>query len=180
MEKTRFDDTLLDAMFEERAWKDLSGSFAWTETLLEKYRGKLDWERVTANTEIHWTPSMLERFKHLIDWKEMSRTSISTLLLPEVVERFQDRWDWKELSANGALPFETIERMADRIDWGVLVNTARYQDSPYTRAFFEKWADRIPADAFMESNLWYDLVGEKAGEIQRRIVAEQCRNLAAL
>ena len=179
MEITKFDDTLINSMLEEQAWKDLSGSFAWTEELLEKYRGKLDWERVTANNEIHWTPSMLEKFRYSIDWKEMSRTSISTLLLPEVVERFKDRWDWKELSANGALPFETIERMADRIDWGVLVNSGRYLDSPYTRAFLEKWADRIPADSLLDSNLWYDLVGEKAREIERRIMADQCQNLAA-
>lgn len=180
MEKTKFDSTLIDRLLEQQAWKDLCGDFAWTETLLEKYRSRLDWERVTANRNISWTPSMLERFKYDIDWKEMSRTSIACLLLPEVVERFRDRWDWKELSANGALPFETIERMADWIDWGVLVSSSRYADSPYTRAFLEKWADRIPADSLLESSLWYDLVGEKAREIERRIMAEQCRNLAAL
>lgn len=180
MEKTKFDETLIDSMLEQQAWKDLSGDFAWTEELLEKYRSRLDWERVTANQSINWTPSMLERFKHLIDWKEMSRTSMACLLLPEVVERFQDRWDWKELSSNGALPFETIEKMADRIDWGVLVRSSRYLDSPYTRAFLDKWADRIPVDSLVESNLWYDLVGEKVSEIQRRIMAEQCQNLATL
>lgn len=180
MEKTKFDNTLLESMLKQQAWKDLSIDFAWTETLLEKYRSRLDWKRITANRNIAWTPSMLERFKRLIDWKEMSRTSVACLLLPEVVERFQNWWDWKELSANGALPFDTIERMADRIDWGVLVNSSRYADSPYTRAFLEKWADRIPADSLVESNLWYDLVGEKARDIQRRIMAEECRNPAII
>ena len=65
------------------------------------------------------------------------------------------------------------------VDHHVTLTVNNPLDSPYTLAFLEKWADRIPADSLLDSNLWYDLVGEKAREIERRIMADQCQNLAA-
>ena len=50
------------------AWKELSGRFNWSETLLEKYQDKLDWDEVSDNREIQWTIPMLEKFKERINW----------------------------------------------------------------------------------------------------------------
>lgn len=173
MEKTKFDNSLLDIMLEEEAWKNISRGGILTESQLEKYRSKLDWEAVTTNDNIHWTPAMLERFKHDIDWQQMSSRAGADLLCPEVVGRYADRWDWKELSRNTALPLETIGLYADRLDWGELIE--RYNDSSnpiFDRTFLETYADHIPADRLKDSTLWYALVEEKEKELSRRILLE--------
>ena len=173
MDKNKFNDSLIDVMLDEQAWKELSGSFAWTESLLEKYRGKLDWKEVSSNNDIRWTPSLLEKFKNAVDWKVLSECADEDLLQPEIVERFKDRWDWGALSDNSDLPLETVERSPDRINWSALIRRYHSSDHPFTRAFFEKWADRIPAEEFKESTLWYDLVEEREKELKRRIMLEE-------
>ena len=173
MEKTKFDRSLLDIMLEEEAWKNISRTGALSESQLEKYRSKLDWEAVTTNRNIHWTPSMLERFRRQIDWQQLSSYAEAELLVPEVVERFKDCWNWEALSGNSELPLETVERYADRINWSAFIRRYSNTNEPFTRAFVEKWADRIPADELKDSSLWYDLVTEKEKELTRQMFAEE-------
>ena len=173
MEKTKFDNSLLDIMLEEEAWKNISRGGILTESQLEKYRSKLDWEAVTTNSNIHWTPAMLERFKHDIDWQQMSSWAGADLLCPEVVGRYADRWDWKELSRNTELPLETIAIFADRLDWGELIERYNSSENPiFDRAFLETYADYIPADRLKDSTLWYALVGEREKELNRALFME--------
>lgn len=42
MEKTNLSDGLMSQMIEEEAWKSLSGDYPWNESLLEKYKDKVD------------------------------------------------------------------------------------------------------------------------------------------
>ena len=173
MEKTKFDNSLLDAMLEEEAWKNISRESKLTESLLEKYRSKLDWEAVTTNSNIHWTPAMLERFKYNIDWQQMSSWASADLLCPEIVGRYADRWDWKELSRNTELPLETIGLFADRLDWGELIERYNSSENPiFGRAFLETYADYIPADRLKDSTLWYALVEERGKELKRALFME--------
>lgn len=172
MEKTKFDNSLLDIMLEEEAWKNISRAGNLSESLLEKYRSELDWEAVTTNSSIHWTPSMLERFKRQIDWQQLSSYAEAELLVPEVVERFKDYWNWDALSENSNLPLETVERFPDRVNWSHIINRYSNENDRFTRAFLEKWADRIPAEKFKDSTLFYDLVLEKEKELIRRMFAE--------
>jgi hypothetical protein len=173
MEKTKFDNSLLDAMLEEEAWKNISREGKLTESLLEKYRSKLDWEAVTTNSNIHWTPAMLERFKYNIDWQQMSSWASADLLCPEIVGRYADRWDWKELSRNTELPLETIGLFADRLDWGELIERYNSSENPiFGRAFLETYADYIPADRLKDSTLWYALVEERGKELKRALFME--------
>jgi hypothetical protein len=173
MEKTKFDNSLLDTMLEEEAWKNISRDGTLSESQLEKYRSKLDWEAVTTNPNIHWTPALMEHFKRFIDWQQMSACAGADLLCPEVVERFADRWDWKELSRNTELPLETIAMFADRLDWGELIERYNNSENPiFDRAFLETYADYIPADRLKDSTLWYALVEEKEKELKRAIFME--------
>ena len=173
MEKTKFDKSLLDVMLEEEAWKNISRDGMLTETQLEKYGSKLDWEAVTTNPNIHWTPALMERFRRRIDWQQMSACAKEDLLCPEIVGRFADCWDWKELSRNTELPLETIALFADRLDWGELIE--RYHDSGhpiFDRAFLETFADHIPADRLRDSTLWYALVEEREEELKKALFME--------
>lgn len=169
MEKTNLNDGLMAQMIEEEAWKSLSSNYPWSESLLEKYKDKVDWDEISSNREVIWTVSLLEKFKGRINWKELSSSSQSSLLIPDVVERFKDRWDWKELSGNSDLPIETIRKMADYIDWKELINS-RYSDEIFGMAFLKEFEERIPASALKDSYLWREIVEEKEKQIREEII----------
>ena len=49
----------------EEAWKELSSDFKWTESLLEKYQDKVDWQEVSENRDILWTIPMIQKSHRL-------------------------------------------------------------------------------------------------------------------
>lgn len=169
MEKTNLSDGLMAQMIEEEAWKSLSGDYPWNESLLEKYKDKVDWEVISSNYSIEWTISMLEKFKGRIDWTGLSGVSSENLLIPDVVERFKDCWDWKVLSGNNNLPIATIRKMADYIDWKELINS-RYNDEIFGMSFLKEFEDRIPASSLKDSRLWGKIVEEKEKKIRAQII----------
>ena len=169
MEKTNLNDGLMAQMIEEEAWKSLSGDYPWNESLLEKYKDKVDWEVISSNYSIEWTISMLEKFKGRIDWTGLSALSSENLFIPDVVERFKDCWDWKVLSGNYNLPIATIRKMADYIDWKELINS-RYNDEIFGMAFLKEFEDRIPTSSFKDSRLWGKIVEEKEKQIRAEII----------
>lgn len=166
MEKTNLNEGLMAQMIEDEAWTYLSSELSWSESLLEKYKDKVDWEEICSNSRIDWTASMLEKFKGRIDWKELSRTNQKSLLAPEVVERFKDRWDWKELSDNCDLPLSTIRKMADYIDWKTLINACR---DDLGSAFLTEFEERIPVSSLKRSRLWNNIVEERATKLREEI-----------
>lgn len=168
MEKNVFDDSLMAQMIEEEAWKNLSGSYPWSEAQLEQYKDKLDWEEVSGNSNVSWNVSILSNFRGKINWHQLSRTAESHLLTPSVVARFASNWDWTELSDNSDLPMETIDAMADHIDWKTLINR-RYRDDKFGSAFLEKYQKYIPASALRDSYLWTNIVEEKEQEIKAKL-----------
>ena len=94
MEKSKLNEGMLAIQLEEEAWKELSGDIAWTESLLERYKDKVDWEIVCNNSSVHWNVAMLEKFRRQIDWTALSYTCQVSLLTPEIVGQFKTCWDW--------------------------------------------------------------------------------------
>lgn len=166
MEKSKLNQGMLAIQMEEEAWKELSGDIAWTESMLERYKDKVDWEAVCNNSSVHWNVVMLEKFRKQIDWTALSNTRQVSLLTPEIVGQFRTCWDWTVLSLNDELPLETIEAMADCINWKELVN--RYdRHNVFGFEFFDRFAEYIPASALKGSRLWNALVDEKMRELQK-------------
>ena len=56
----------------EEAWKELSGDFNWSETLLEKFQDMVEWNEISENRNIRWTVSMIQKFKNRINWEKFS------------------------------------------------------------------------------------------------------------
>ena len=166
MEKSKLNEGMLALQLEEEAWKELSRDIPWTEDLLDRYKDKVDWTAVCNNGDIHWNVAMLEKFRRHIDWTALSNTRQVSLLTPEIVGQFKTCWDWTVLSGNDELPLETIEAMADCINWKELVN--RYdRNNVFGSAFFDRFAEYIPASALKESRLWYALIDEKVKALQK-------------
>ena len=63
METNNIFDSVFDRMIEEEAWQNLSSSYPFSAELLEKYKDRLDWHKVSGNSNICWTVAMLEKFR---------------------------------------------------------------------------------------------------------------------
>ena len=112
------------------AWKEISRWFNWSETLLEKYQDKLDWNEVSDNREIQWTIPMLEKFKDRINWDVLSRNPDKYMLTEAFIETFRDKWNWSKLSDCYYLKitYELLDKFADKWDWAMIID--RYHHSP--------------------------------------------------
>ena len=52
MEAKNIFDGVFDRMIEEEAWQNLSSSYPFSAELLEKYKDRLDWHKVSGNGRI--------------------------------------------------------------------------------------------------------------------------------
>lgn len=169
--KKSFADAIVAQELNKEAWKKLSREFKWNEELLRKYRGEIDWEALSANTEMLWTASILENFKNYIDWKGLSIYATSGLLTPKIIEQFAHLWDWHELSDNSnlKLSYALLDKFADKWDWERIINRWRSEEL-YTPDFLERYKEYIPAEHFQDSNLWDALVEKRFDELVEEIM----------
>lgn len=160
---------------EEQAWKELSGDFTWTESLLEKYEYKVDWEKVSENREIRWTIPMVQKFKNRIDWKQFSQY-MYCFLMENWLDTFKDKWDWKELSnrpRNPKLTEELLDKFIDKWDWKGIISPyfwhGLYDINPI--GFYEKYKEHLPASILQDSGLWYEIVKTCKKNLRAKIIA---------
>ena len=156
----------------EEAWKELSGNFQWSESLLEKYQDKVDWHKVSENMNILWTIPMIQKFKNRIDWDKFSGYADEETLTEAVIEAFKDKWNWSELSRNTSLELthELLEKYADSWNWEVIING--YNNKLFNNEgveFYEKYKDRIPDAKLQDSILWYEIVKQRVRQLKAEI-----------
>ena len=158
----------------EEAWKELSGNFNWSETLLEKYQDKVNWDEISENRNIRWTTPMIQKFQKKINWDKFSDYADENMLTEGIIEAFKDKWNWRNLSNNGNVPmtFELLEKYADRWDWEQIIDS--YGQSVYDRRaieFYEKFKDYIPVSKLQNTYLWRSIVEQRAKQLAEEITA---------
>ena len=163
----------------EEAWKEISGSFSWSETLLEKYQDKVDWEEISKNREIHWTIPMLRKFQKKINWDKLSEFIDSDGITENMIEAFKNQWNWHELSNNITFTHELLEKYADRWDWSVIIKgdyrfhrDYRHNDNCIFEKgidFFERYKEHIPISKLQESSLWEKIVKQQKNQLIEEI-----------
>lgn len=159
-------------MIEENAWQDLYVEFQWTESLLEKYQNKVDWDEVSSNRIILWTASMLEKFKDRINWHRLSECGKNALFSIDNIERFQDYWDWEKISfyifSYQPYSIELIEKYADRWDWSAIITN--YEIKEYLNEdFLNRFYDYISTCDLRHSFLLDNLVKARKEKIIKEI-----------
>ena len=158
----------------EEAWKELSGNFNWSETLLEKYQDKVNWDEISENRNIRWTTPMILKFQKKINWDKFSDNADENMLTEGIIEAFKDKWNWRNLSNNGNVPMtdELLEKYADRWDWEQIIDS--YGQSVYDRRaieFYEKFEDYIPVSKLQYTYLWRSIVEQRAKQLAEEITA---------
>ncbi|MDO5017072.1 MAG: hypothetical protein Q4E10_01765 [Porphyromonas sp.] len=162
----------MEMVLNDSAWKELSRFFPWTEQMLEKHKGRVDWREISNNVNILWTSVMLEKFKEFINWKDLSAMRCETILTKECLENFEDYWDWTELSGNLelVLDYQLIDSFIDRWNWSELIN--RWGgDRLYNMDFLVRYADKIPSGKLQDSQLWIKIVEERVKELKSEVIA---------
>ena len=155
----------------DEAWKELSGTYSWSESLLEKYQDRVDWHDVSENPFILWTIPMIQKFKNRIDWDKFSRRARTETLTEAFIDAFKDKWNWHILSSNNHVPlsYELLDKYADLWDWGEIID--RYCNNFFEGQgieFYERYKDHIPAAKLLNSNLWAEMVNQQ----ERQLIAE--------
>lgn len=158
---------------DEGAWKELSRELGWTETLLEKYQDKIDWQELSENGNILWTVPMLQKFKHRINWDKLSRYADEKTLTENCIETFKEKWNWSELSENSSINNQLLEKFADKWVWEYIVDSYRSNlfSSDSAIEFYERYKEYIPATKLQGSNLWREIVEQRKKQILSEITA---------
>ena len=156
----------------EEAWKELSGNFNWSETTLEKYQDKVNWDDISENRNIRWTIPMIQKFQKKINWEKFSDFADENTLTERFIEAFKDKWNWHNLSNNGnvELTDELLEKYADRWDWGEIIDS--YYNNIYDKRaieFYEKYKEYIPASKLQNTCLWRSIVEQRAKQLADEI-----------
>ena len=158
---------------DEGAWKELSNELSWTETLLEKFQDKIDWQELSGNRNILWTIPMLQKFKHRINWDKFSRCADEKTLTENCIETFKEKWNWSELSNNYSITNQLLEKFVDKWDWESVIagfnNNLFSSDSAIE--FYERYKEYIPAAKLQNSRLWNEIVEQRKKQILSEIIS---------
>ena len=174
MERKVLCNEFMQNIVTEEAWKELSGNFSWSETMLEKYQDKVNWDEIAENDKIRWTIPMIQKFQKKINWDKFSDYANEDIFTEGIIEAFKDKWNWHNLSRNGNLPLtdDLLEKYADRWDWEQII------DSYYISLFdkrsielYEKFRDYIPVSKLQNTNLWRKIVEQRAKQLIEEITA---------
>ena len=158
----------------DEAWKELSGTYSWSESLLEKYQDRVDWHDVSENPFILWTIPMIQKFKNRIDWDKFSRHARRETLTEAFIDAFKDKWNWTELSENSAmeLTHELLEKYADKWNWETIIDC--WECNIFDEKgidFYERYKDYIPASKLQQSMLWKEIVKQQKIQLINEIIA---------
>ncbi len=156
----------------EEAWKELSGNFAWSEAMLEKYQDKVNWDEVSNNRNIRWTLPMIQKFQKKINWDKFSEYADENVLTEPIIDAFKEHWNWQELSENSDLPltYDLLEKYADKWDWERIIDS--YGRDIYDKnaiEFYEKFKDFIPVFKLQNTCLWRAIVEQRSKQIAEEI-----------
>ena len=155
----------------EEAWKELSGDFNWSETLLEKFQDMVDWNEISENRNIRWTVSMIQKFKNRINWEKFSEYINEDSLTETILETFKNKWQWHKLSVNRDVPltYDLLDKYADLWDWEEIIdNYGNNVFEGYAIEFYERYREHIPVAKVQKSYLWQQFVCQQ----KRQLIAE--------
>lgn len=148
----------------DEAWKELSQDFNWSETMLEKFLDKVDWNEISSNSKICWTVPMIQKFKNRIQWDSFSENN-GLSITESIIEAFKDKWNWHKLSANTnvTMSYELLDKYADLWDWNEIIDRYGYNVlfDNHGIEFYERYKDRIPAAKVQNSSLWREIVSQR-------------------
>jgi hypothetical protein len=160
MKTNHFNEEFFANVRETEVWKQLSEDrdFVWTDTLIERYQGKIDWKLLSSNSNVQWTGAMLEKYKDKLDWEALSYSNCHYLFSAEMLRKFSSRWNWSRLSSNSSVKWtmDKVDEFKDLIDWEEFVD--EWYDEQTALDFFERFKEYLPVATLQQSRLWRTII----------------------
>ncbi len=102
-----------------------------SKRLLEQYKDKWDWWRISWNKNIIWDENLLEQLKSNLNWKTLSNNT-SIPWDENFLERFENKWDWGSISSNETIPWSPtlMLKFKKNIKWTLLARVIAKNYSP--------------------------------------------------
>ena len=170
----------------EEAWKELSGDFNWSETLLEKFQDMVDRNErldnrinyykivnqiILVGQKSRTKNHMIQKFKNRINWEKFSEYINEDSLTETILETFKNKWQWHKLSVNRDVPltYDLLDKYADLWDWEEIIDNYRNNVfEGYAIEFYERYREHIPVAKVQKSYLWQQFVCQQ----KRQLIAE--------
>jgi hypothetical protein len=112
----------------------------WSDTLIEKYQHKWNWNNLSANHSIDWSQNRINKFEHLIKFNYLSYNS-NAILNDRVLYKYQKSLDWNAISGNGKigkwLPYDWFKKNKNVV-WKNLPSIGKYyKNFEFTNEVFD-------------------------------------------
>lgn len=152
------DEKLIEKITKE-AWGEASMMVQWDIPLLEKFKDKVDWKKVSESFVVLWSLLLLERFEQYICWDTLSDNYNPALLQENIIDKFIDHWNWTKLTNNLEITWTTekIDKYANHLDWSMLLDRLENlfsDDMVDPFLFYQCYKKYIPNDLLVQTELW--------------------------
>lgn len=159
----------LAAVLEEAAWKEISSMDGWSMDMLEKYQDKVNWKKISSNSDVMWTTDGINKFSHKINWEDFSCNCPEYILAEDNLLRFKNNWIWKQLSHRDEIynNWNLLDKVIDFVDWKEIIDS---WDIKFPIQFFKRYENHIPMSYLQNSRLWDQMVEIMATQLKAEIV----------
>ncbi len=126
----------------------LNTNIGWGSDVLNDFKDKLDWSNVSINPSVFKKTDLIKEFEELIDWKGDQGMSIaSNIGIPwsiELIDNYKNKLNFEQLSENESIPW-TENLIIQYYDRWHFPYLSQNNALPWSLVFFEKY--------FVNSNL---------------------------
>lgn len=124
-----------------------------SEELIEKYKDKWDWNKLSYNKNLPWSEKLIEKHQDKWDWGNLSRNQNLPYTL-QLINKYKDNWTWdfSGLSANESLPWsiELVHKYLDNWDFYYLSNN---NGIPWSVKLIHTFSEKLESS----ENIWNTL-----------------------
>lgn len=134
-------------------------------SFLEKFKDRLDWQKISRNPNTSWTFQEINKFNDYIDWDAFSNVEENlwkflhcypqqSRYTMNKLEAFREYWNWSILSENPHLKWnhKLLNRFADRWDWNKIINNWGLYNL-FSDKFIRLYPKYIPMESLQGSML---------------------------
>lgn len=132
-------ETFIDRYQDKLDWNNLFRNSCLTVDLIEKYlinetlQTKINWKRISENPNL--TERFIEKYQNKVDWKKISEHVCLTI---NFIEKYKEKLNWKKISNNPNLTINLIEKYKNKLNW---INLS--SNSCLTINFIEQYIDAL-------------------------------------
>jgi hypothetical protein len=125
-----------------------------TENQLNELKNELDWDELSANSQMNWTNELIQTFSNYINWKIFILHN-KYIWDEKNIDLFNEKIDWESFSKSTVINWNAnvFEKYSDKLHWG---NISKNESIPWTKEFINKHREKLNLTKVIENKgvLW--------------------------